>query len=207
MVRSGDRLGPGEVFELVKVNQACHRVATMGRRLGVSPSGYYVWRSRGRSLRAKRDEALGGTIRTLHEASRGTYGVPRVHAELMAGGCRVSRKRVARLMREAGLAGVSRRRGTHTTRVDPGHRAVPDRVERQFQADAPNRLWMADVTYVPTWAGFVYLAVVLDVFSRRIVGWAMAHHLRTELVLGVLNMALGQRRPDGVVYHSDRESQ
>ena len=144
-------------------------------------------------------------IRTLHEASSGTYGAPRVHAGLMAGGCRVGRKRVARLMREAGLAGVSRRRGTHTTRVEPGHRAVPDRVERQFQADAPDRIWVADITYVPTWTGFVYLAVVLDVFSRRIVGWCMAHHLRTELVLGALNMALGQRRPYGVVHHSDRE--
>ncbi len=186
LVRSGDRLGPGEVLEHVKANQAHHRVATMCRVLGVSPSGYYAWRGRGRSPRAKRDEVLGGTIRAIHEASGGTYGAPRVHAELMAGGCRVSRKRVARLMREAGLAGVSRRRGTHTTRVEPGHRAVPDRVERQFQADAPDRLWVADVTYVPTWTGFVYLAIVLDVFSRRVVGWSMTHHLRTELVLGVL---------------------
>ena len=123
----------------------------------------------------------------------------------MAGGCRVSRKRVARLMREAGLAGVSRRRGMRTTRVDPSHCVVPDRVERQFQADGPDRLWVADVTYVPTWTGFVYLAIVLDVFSRRVVGWSMTHHLRTELVLGALNMALGQRRPDGVVHHSDSE--
>ena len=148
-----------------------------------------------------------GTIRAIHEVSGGTYGAPRVHAELMAGGCRVSRKRVARLMREAGLAGVSRRRGMRTTRVDQSHCVVPDRVERQFQADAPDRLWVADVTYVPTWTGFVYLAIVLDVFSRRVVGWSMTHHLRTELVLGALNMALGQRRPDGVVHHSDRGSQ
>ena len=177
----------------------------MCRRLGVSPSGYYAWRSRGRSNRAKRDEALGGTIRAIHEASGGAYGAPRVHAELMAGGCRVSRKRVARLMREAGLAGVSRRRGMRTTRVDQSHCVVPDRVERQFQADGPDRIWVADITYVPTWAGFVYLAIVLDVFSRRVVGWSMAHHLRTELVLGALNMALGQRRPEGVVHHSDSE--
>ena len=143
----------------------------------------------------------------LHEESRGTYGAPRVHAELMAQGCRVSRKRVARLMREASLAGVSRRRGTRTTRLEPSHRAVPDRVERQFQADTPDRLWVADVTYVPTWTGFVYQAIVLDVFSRRVVGWSMAHHLRTELVLGALNMALAQRRPEGVVHHSDSGSQ
>ena len=130
----------------MKANQACHRVATMCRRLGVSPSGYYAWRSRGRSNRAKREEALRGMIRAIHEVSGGTYGAPRVHAELMAGGCRVSRKRVARLMREAGLAGVSRRRGMRTTRVDQSHCVVPDRVERQFQADAPDRLWVADVT-------------------------------------------------------------
>ena len=175
--------------------------------LGVSPSGYYAWRGRGRSHRAKRDEVLRGTIGTIHQQSRGTYGVPRVHAELVAGGCRVSRKRVARLMRDVGLAGVSRRRGTRTTRVDASHRAAPDRVERQFHADAPDRIWVADITYVPTWAGFVYLATVLDVFSRRVVGWAMANHLRTELVLAALNMALGQRRPDGVVHHSDKGTQ
>ena len=106
--------------------------------------------------------------------------MPRVHAELAARGCRASRKRVARLMRGAGLAGVSRRQGARTTRADSTHRAAPDRVERQFRADAPDRIWVADITYIPTWAGFVYLAVVLDVFSRRVVGWAMATHLRTE---------------------------
>ena len=191
----------------MKANQAEHGVATMCRVLGVSPSGYYAWRSRGRSGRWRRDEELRGTIRTIHRASRGTYGVPRVHAELAAGGVRVSRKRVARLMREAGLAGVSRRRGVRTTRVDRSHGAAPDRVERLFRADAPDRLWVADITYVPTWTGFVYLAIVLDVFSRKVVGWAMAHHLRTELVLAALNMALGQRRPQGVVHHSDKGSQ
>ena len=148
-----------------------------------------------------------GTIRTIHEGSRGTYGAPLVHAELWASGRPVSRKRVARLMREAGLAGVSRRRGTRTTRVEPGYRAAPDRVERQFQAQAPDRIWVADITYVPTLTGFVYLAVVLDVFSRRVVGWSMAHHLRAELVLGALNMAFAQRRPYGVVHHSDKGSQ
>ena len=153
----------------MRANQAEHAVSTMCRVLGVSPSGYYTWRGRGRSSRAKRDEGLRSTIESIHQESRGTYGVPRVHAELAAGGCRVSRKRVARLMREAGLVGVSRRRGTRTTRVDSTHRAAPDRVERQFHADAPDRLWVADITYVPTWAGFVFLAIVLDVFSRRVV--------------------------------------
>ncbi len=146
-------------------------------------------------------------IRRIHNDSDGTYGMPRVHAELVEGGCRVGRKRVARLMRESGLVGVSRRRGTRTTRMDRDHRAAPDRVERQFRADAPDQLWVADVTYVPTWAGFVYLAIVLDVFSRKVVGWAMANHLRTELVLEALNMAIAQRRPQGVIHHSDKGAQ
>ena len=179
----------------------------MCRVLGVSFSGYYAWRSRTQSARARRDEGLGKAIRAIHEDSRGTYGMPRVHAELVARGWRVSRKRVARLMREAGLVGVSRRRGVRTTRADSSQRAAPDRVERHFQADAPDRLWVADITYVPTWAGFLYLAVVLDVFSRRVVGWSMANHLRTELVLNALNMALAQRRPEQVIHHSDQGTQ
>ena len=191
----------------MKANQAAHGIATMCRVLGVSPSGYYAWRSRGPSARARRDEGLREAIRAIHEDSHGTYGVPRMHAELAAQGCRVSRKRIARLMREAGLAGVSRRRGTRTTRGDTSPRAAPDRVERHFQADAPNRLWVADITYVATWAGFLYLAIVLDVFSRRVVGWSMANHLRTELVLNALNMALARRRPEQVVHHSDRGAQ
>ena len=146
-------------------------------------------------------------IRRIHNDSDGTYGMPRVHAELVEGGCRVGRKRVARLMRESGLVGVSRRRGTRTTRVDRDHRAAPDRVKRQFRADAPDQLWVADVTYVPTWSGFVYLAIVLDVFSRKVVGWAMANHLRTELVLEALNMAIARRRPQGVIHHSDKGAQ
>ena len=152
-------------------------------------------------------------IGKIHEDSRGTYGMPRVYAELIASGCRVGRKRVAGLMRESGWAGVSRRRGTRTIRfaarklacVDRSHRAAPDRVERQFAADAPDRIWVADITYVPTWTGFLYLAIVLDVFSRKVVGWAMANHLRTELVLAALNMAIAQRHPEAVIHHSDSE--
>ena len=146
-------------------------------------------------------------IGKIHVDSRGTYGMPRVYAELIAGGCRVGRKRVARLMRESGWAGVSRRRGTRTTCVDRRHRAAPDQVERQFRADAPDRIWVADITYVPTWTGFLYLAIVLDVFSRKVVGWAMANHLRTELVLAALNMAIAQRRPEAVIHHSDKGAQ
>ena len=146
-------------------------------------------------------------IRRIHGESNGTYGMPRVHAELLEGGCQVGRKRIARLMRESGLVGVSPRRGTRSTRVDRNHRAAADRVQRQFRAEAPDKLWVADVTYVPTWNGFVSLAIVLDVFSRKVVGWAMANHLRTELGLEALNMALAQHRPQGVIPHSDKGAQ
>ena len=182
-------------------------VATMCRMLGVSPSGYYAWRVRPVSAWAKRDADLLQRIREIHERSRGTYGVPRVHAELTAEGVRVSRKRVARLMRAAGLEGVSRRKGRTTTIRDLEARPAPDLVQREFSADGPDRLWVADITYIPTWAGFLYLAIVLDAWSRRVVGWSMANHLRTELVLAALNMALWQRRPDDVVHHSDQGCQ
>ena len=139
-------------------------------------------------------------------ASRGTYGAPRIHAELAARGTYIGRKRVARLMTQAGLAGVSRRRFVTTT-VKDGGRQAPDLVERNFTAEAPDRLWVADITYIPTWAGFLYLAVVLDACSRRIVGWSMATSLATQLVLDALNMALATRRPTGVIHHSDQGSQ
>ncbi len=132
---------------------------------------------------------------------------PRIHAELTEGGVAVSRKRVARVMRSVGVAGVSRRRGPRTTRRNAQARPAPDRVERRFEADAPNRLWVADITYVPTLAGFLYLAIVLDVFSRRVVGWAMAGHLRTALVVEALEMAVAQRRPEAVIHHSDQGCQ
>jgi putative transposase len=146
-------------------------------------------------------------MNAIHERSHGTYGAPRVHAELETEGIQVGRKRVARLMRTAGLVGVSRRKWITTTVRDRNARPAPDLVERNFVAPGPNRLWVADITYIPTWAGFLYLAVVLDAFSRRIVGWAMETHLRTELVLEALNMALAQRRPAGVIHHSDQGTQ
>jgi putative transposase len=145
-------------------------------------------------------------IRVAHTASRGTYGAPRVHAELAAKGISVGCKRVARLMTQAGLAGVSRRKFVVTT-VKDGGRQAPDLVERNFTAEAPDRLWVADITYIPTWAGFLYLAVVLDAFSRRIVGWSMATTLAKQLVLDALNMALATRRPRQVIHHSDQGSQ
>jgi len=184
-----------------------HLIATMCRVLGVSSSGYYAWRSRRLSKRAREDEALTKRIRAIHERSRGTYGAPRIHAELAAVGIHIGRKRVARLMRAAGLAGVSRRKGWKTTVRDRDARPAPDLVQRAFTAEGPDRLWVADITYIPTWAGFLFLAVVLDAWSRRIVGWAMETHLRTELVLEALNMAVWQRQPASVIHHSDQGCQ
>ena len=184
------------------------RVATMARVLGVSPSGYYAWRQRPPSARAQADAELTDRVQEIHARSRGTYGAPRIHAELAEDGVAVGRKRVARLMRTAGIAGVSRRRGPRTTRRDVQARPAPDRVERRFEADEPNRLWVADISYIPTLAAsFLYLAIVLDVFSRRIIGWAMAAHQRTELVIEALEMAIEQRRPEAVVHHSDQGCQ
>jgi putative transposase len=191
----------------VKANRADYPVATQCRVLGVSPSGFYAWLDRGPSARRVTDEVLLKRIRTIHSASRGTYGAPRIHAELVDEGRRIGRKRVARLMREAELCGVSRRKWITTTRRRPDARPAPDLVERDFAADEPDRLYVADITYVPTWAGFLFLAVVLDACTRRIVGWAMANHLRTELVLDALNMALHQRRPTDVIHHSDQGTQ
>jgi putative transposase len=187
--------------------QAFHRVAAMTRVLGVSPSGYYAWRKRPLSARACADVELSAQIEAIHRASRGTYGVPRVHAELAALGVHVGRKRVARLMRALGVQGVSRRRWPRTTVRDPAQPAAPDLVARDFTATEPNQLWVADITYIPTLAGFLYLAVVLDVWSRRVIGWAMETHLRTELVLAALDMAVTQRRPTDVIHHSDQGCQ
>jgi putative transposase len=182
-------------------------IATMCRLLEVSTSGYYAWLKRPRSVRSIADARLTQRIEEIYSASRRTYGVPRIHAELAAEGTRVGRKRVARLMRAAGLEGVSRRKRVRTTRRDRERRQAPDLVERDFVADGPDRLWVADITYISTWAGFLYLAVVVDAWSRRVVGWSMATHLRTELVLEALNMAIWQRRPREVIHHSDQGTQ
>ena len=179
----------------------------MCRVLGVSPSGFYAWRKRPPSARSHADAELSLRVSKIHQRSDATYGAPRVHAELAAEGIKVGRKRVARLLKKAGLVGVSRRKWIHTTVRDRSARPAPDLVARNFGAPQPNRLWVADITYIPTWAGFLYLAVVLDVFSRRIVGWAMETHLRTELVLEALDLALWQRRPEAVIHHSDQGSQ
>ena len=187
-------------------HQATYPIASMCRLLGVSSSGYYAWTKRRPSRRAETDAALLTKIHAAHAASRGTYGAPRIHAELAARSVHVGRKRVARLMSQVGLAGVSRRKFVITTVKGDGRQA-PDLVERDFTAEAPDQLWVADITYIPTWAGFLYLAVVLDAFSRRIVGWSMATTLATQLVLDALNMALATRRPNNVIHHSDQGAQ
>ena len=191
----------------MNANQAIYGIATMCRVLAVSASGYYAWRKRPPSARTRADVELTSRIIAIHQYSHGTYGAPRIHEELSAARLHLGRKRVARLMKAAGLCGVSRRKWVITTLRERGARPAPDLVERNFAAAAPNRLWVADITYIPTWAGFLYLAVVLDTFSRRIVGWAMETHLRTELVLQALNLALWQRRPKEVIHHSDQGSQ
>ena len=195
------------VYELMTANQAMFPISAMSTALGVSRSGFYAWRARAPSSRSIADAELTARIKAIYRASRETYGAPRIHAELIDEGVHVGRKRVERLMRAAGIVGVSRRKAARTTFRDERVRPACDLVERNFHADEPNRLWVADITYVPTWAGFLYLAVVLDAFSRRIVGWAMGHNLKTQLVLDSLNMALAQRKPTGVIHHSDQGSQ
>ena len=175
--------------------------------LDVSRSGYYAWRNRGPSKRAQKDAMLTEKIREIHDGSRGTYGSPRVHAALQAEGIRVGKKRVSRLMKEAGLRGESRRKRPSTTIQEEGARPVPDLVEHDFSASGPDQLWVADITYVPTEGDYLYLSVVLDAFSRRAQSWAMADHLRTELVLKALDMAAQQRDPEKTGHHSDQGSQ
>ena len=181
----------------------------MCRVLEVSTSGYYAWRSRGPSERSVIDMAVTERIRETHKRSRGTYGSPRIHAELQAQGLHVARKRVARLMKAAGLRGVTRRRWVTTTKRREGARPAPDHVDRTFEASGPEQVWCADITYIPTAAGFLYLAVVIDVWSRRIVGWGMSDRLKSALVVGALDMALHNRRPapGEVIHHSDQGCQ
>ncbi len=187
--------------------QAVHAAALVCRVLGVSVSGYHAWRKRPPSRRALDDAELTARIKEIHAMSDGTYGAPRIRAELAdVDGRRAGVRHIARLMRKAGLAGVSRRRFCVTTTRD-GSPASPDLVKRRFEADGPNKLWVADLTYVPTWAGFLFLSVVIDVWSRKVVGWSMASSLKTELVLAALDTAVSQRQPSGVIHHSDRGTQ
>lgn len=192
-------------FRFVDAEKARFPVSLLCKMVGVSKSGYYAWKARPPSKRSQEDAVLTQKIHEIHQRSRETYGYPRVHAELCALGVRCGRRRVARLMRKAGIRGCMRGKKKRTTRRDP--RAVPalDLVNRDFRATAPDKLWTADITYVRTDEGFLHLAFVLDVYSRRIVGWSMATHLRTELVVDALEMAVWRRKPAaGLVHHSDR---
>jgi putative transposase len=191
-------------YRLIEAEKTSFPVQFMCRMLGVSRSGYYCWRDKPPSARSLQDAALTEKIREIHERSRQTYGSPRVHAELKGLGTRCSRKRVERLMREAGVRGCMRGRRRGTTRR--GKRSTAeDLVKRNFAATEADRVWVADITYVATREGFLYLAFILDVHSRRIVGWAMENHLRTELVVDALRMAVWRRKPaPGLVHHSDQ---
>jgi putative transposase len=193
----------------MSAHQAMYPIRTMARVLKVSASGFYAWRKRPASARATADADLTRRIRTIHAGSRGTYGAPRVHAELKAEGVDIGKKRVARLMRTAAIAGVSRRRRAARipTRRDRDHHPASDLVRRNFVAEGPNELWVADITFVPTQIGFLFLAVVLDAWSRRIVGWSFSVDLKTRVVLDALDMALAVRKPENVIHHSDRGSQ
>ena len=195
-------------FRFIAAEKTSFPISLMCRVLGVSRSGFHAWEKRAPSDRDVRDAWLIQQIQQAHERSRATYGAPRIHAELRFQGVHVSRKRVERLMRQAGLSGlVKRRRGRTTIRV-PGIETAPDLVRRNFSPKEPNLLWTADITYIRTWQGFIYLASVLDCYSRRIVGWTIADHLRAEIVVEALEMALQRRKADpGLVHHSDQGSQ
>jgi putative transposase len=196
-------------YRLIDAEKPHHAVSRLARALGVSRSGYHAWRHRRPSARCLADAALAERIEAIHEATDGIYGAPRIHAELSdAHAIRVGRKRVARLMRRLGIEGVAAQRRPRNRPCGMEAPAAPDLVKRDFTATAPNQLWVADITYVPTWEGWLFLAVVIDAFSRRCVGWSMRNDLRAELVVDALGMAITRRKPaDGVVHHSDRGSQ
>lgn len=197
------------VYRLIAVERANHRVKTLCRVLGVSRSGFHAWTTRPPSRREVDDRALTKLIREIHEGSRGTYGAPRVWVELrLDHGISISRKRVARLMRTARLQGVHVRRRYRTTRRAKGVAPAPDLLGRRFVVTEPDRAWVADITYLDTAEGYLHLAAVEDLFSRAIVGWSMATHLRTELVIDALDMAWSTRQPGpGLIHHADRGSQ
>jgi putative transposase len=194
---------------LIAAEKANFPVSVMCRALGVNRTSFHDWERRAPSDRALSDAWLTERIKQIHADSDGTYGVRRVHAELrLEHGIRVGRKRVERLMRAAGISGLLARKRRRTTVRLPGVRVAADLVERDFRPEGPDQTWSADITYISTWDGFVYLAHVQDLFSRLIVGWSMADHLRSELVVSALEMALARRRPDpGLVHHSDQGCQ
>lgn len=197
-------------YAFVETHREQFSIQRMCRLLGVSRSGYYAWRDRQPSQRAQERAHLVTDITAIYQMSQATYGSPRIQAELVAHGWQVSRQRVARLMREQGLVArrCQRRRRVCTTQSQHNFTIAPNLLLRQFQADAPNRKWTADITYLDTAEGWLYLAVILDLFSRRIVGWAMADSLDSTLVEDAFRMAVTQRHPEaGLLHHSDRGSQ
>jgi putative transposase len=195
-------------FEFIEAEKASFPVAFMCVRLEVSSSGFYAWRKRPPSSRALEDDRLLQEIRAAHAESHGRYGSPRVHRELAAKGIHVNKHRVARLMRENGLRGRRRRRFRHTTDSNHAMPIAPNTLARDFTADAPNEVWVTDITYIPTREGWLYLAAILDLYSRRVVGWSMSDRITRQLTLDALMMALRARAPaTGLVHHSDRGSQ
>jgi transposase InsO family protein len=196
-------------FQAIEANRDQVKVINACRILGVSRSGYYAWRDRKPSARKQCDANLTQQIKAIWYKSKRLYGSPKIHAELRDLGEKVSRKRVARLMREAQIEGKSaRRKRTRTTQADDSHPVQPNRLNRDFKADRPNQKWLTDITYIETREGFLYVAGVMDLFGRKIVGLAMADHMRSELVESAFCMALTERRPDrGLLHHSDRGSQ
>jgi len=192
------------------IDRRRHRysVRMMCRLLRVSRSGYYAWRTRPESPRTKSDRALIPEIRRAHQDSKGVYGSPRVHAELVAKGICVGRHKVARLMRLQRIRGCPRRRFRVTTQRDPSHPVARNLLKQNFSTDAPNRRWAADITYISTGEGWLYLAVVMDLYSRRIVGWSMSRWMSRRIVVAALRMAIDARQPEGaLIHHSDRGSQ
>jgi putative transposase len=197
------------LFSFIAAEKANYPVAVMCRALGVKRSSFYAWERRPPSDRVLEDAWLTEKIKQIHQANRGVYGSPRIHAELrLRQGIRVSRKRVERLMRAAAISGLAPRKRRRTTIRVRGVRVADDLVERRFRPPAPNVLWLADITYLRTWEGWLYLAAVQDAYSRAIVGWSMAEHMRAQLVVDALAMALARRRPErGLIHHSDQGSQ
>jgi transposase InsO family protein len=195
-------------YAFIEVQRRAHAVSLLCRVLGVSKAGYYAWRFRVPSTRTHTNTELAGHIRAVHQRSRRTYGSPRMTEELRAQGVRCSENRVARLMRREGIRAKGRRRFRITTDSRHGHPIAPNVLARQFAVARIDRIWASDITYVPTQEGWLYLAVVLDLASRRVIGWAMRHTLDRGLTLDALRMALAHRRPSpGVLHHSDRGSQ
>ena len=195
-------------YRFIEKHQSAYPVGRMCAALNVSRSGYYAWRKRQQQGPNRKNQALLEHIQRIHQQSRKTYGSPRVCAQLRAEGFEVNRKRIARLMRLKGLVGRRKQRRGRTTDSNHQHPVAPNLLNRQFQAEAPNQKWVADITYIPTGQGWLYLAVVLDLYSRKIVGWSMSATMTADLVEDALRMALYERQPVvGLLHHSDRGSQ